>query len=837
MKKVTLFLILLISTSNLFSQDVLENGRLRFGDGTDNSLNSIGNLLQPFYHNGDLQRWFKLTYSDYPLDIEIGVGGDGTNNWNRNGTVSNNPTWSNQTFDLSQYNPSPNSTYDTYGEFTDGLGNSSFVPQNLNGSTSGYGIIKTTGDITINGQSFQVENTYNLPENDGFIEVTVKVTNTDTTPADNVRLWVGTRDDYVGDLDGPGKIKGNINDGVFEEISSSTEQSKAIKVISDQEVVLFYSNSDFAYTTFDSCCSFSNSTGKDPLDPNEPTSVTGTGYIQDGSYALFVRFNDLGPGESDELTWYYAAGTLSEIDDIVGAVADASGSISNISYTTADFIAQTDTPSTGYYIVVPQGSTVPTESQIIAGLDYSGVSVLNSDSAPLAANTPEEFTISGLESGSDYTLHFVTEFDDNGTTAYTAIDSIDFTTLANDTPVVSLIGDLSFCVGDSFSPIDFTVSDEFPETPLTVVATSSNAALIQDTDLTISNTGSDYQLTYVSVDGASGSTTITITATDSEGESATESFDITLNDVEINLPQSDYVIVVNEVITPIQPTEVSDGNTVFSITPALPAGLSLNTATGEITGTPTVAQGAIDYTLTVTTDTGCTDTLNFTLGTNSDPVIDPVSDITENCPNTDAVVNVTISDNETAADDLVLTASSSNTALLNVFDISATGATRTITMTPELDQTGTAAVTLTVEDEFGGTIQTTFDITFTDNDSPSVVTQNITVELGVEGTVMITADQIDNGSTDNCGVESLSLDITSFDCSNVGANAVTLTVTDVNGNTATEEATVTVEDNILPEALTQDITVELDVNGEATITADQVDNGSTDNCGVESLSL
>ena len=41
---------------------------------------------------------------------------------------------------------------------------------------------------------------------------------------------------------------------------------------------------------------------------------------------------------------------------------------------------------------------------------------------------------------------------------------------------------------------------------------------------------------------------------------------------------------------------------------------------------------------------------------------------------------------------------------------------------------------------------------------------------------------INNGSTDNCSIQSMSLDSTNFDCSEVGANTVTLYVTDVNNN-------------------------------------------------------
>ena len=76
------------------------------------------------------------------------------------------------------------------------------------------------------------------------------------------------------------------------------------------------------------------------------------------------------------------------------------------------------------------------------------------------------------------------------------------------------------------------------------------------------------------------------------------------------------------------------------------------------------------------------------------------------------------------------------------------------------------------------------------------------------------------------------LDREEFDCSNVGSNTVELTVTDVNGNSSTCTATVIVEENIPPSALCQDLTIYLDAQGEASITAQEVDAG-----GEEAASL
>ena len=150
---------------------------------------------------------------------------------------------------------------------------------------------------------------------------------------------------------------------------------------------------------------------------------------------------------------------------------------------------------------------------------------------------------------------------------------------------------------------------------------------------------------------------------------------------------------------------------------------------------------------------------------------------------------------------------------------------------------GANTVTLTVTDNNGNVSTATATVTVEDNVAPTVVTQNITVQLDASGAGSITTADIDNGSSDACGIQTMALDITSFGCANVGANTVTLTVTDNNGNSASATATVTVEDNVAPTAIAQNLTVELDASGAASITADEVDNGSSDACGIASLSL
>ncbi|TXB61395.1 HYR domain-containing protein, partial [Phaeodactylibacter luteus] len=119
-----------------------------------------------------------------------------------------------------------------------------------------------------------------------------------------------------------------------------------------------------------------------------------------------------------------------------------------------------------------------------------------------------------------------------------------------------------------------------------------------------------------------------------------------------------------------------------------------------------------------------------------------------------------------------------------------------------------------------------------DNVAPTAICQNAVVQLDADGMGSVTASDIDNGSTDACGIASLMLDVTAFGCAEVGMNTVTLTVTDENSNVSMCTATVTVEDNVAPTAICQNAVVQLDADGMGSITASDIDNGSTDACGI-----
>jgi gliding motility-associated-like protein len=105
---------------------------------------------------------------------------------------------------------------------------------------------------------------------------------------------------------------------------------------------------------------------------------------------------------------------------------------------------------------------------------------------------------------------------------------------------------------------------------------------------------------------------------------------------------------------------------------------------------------------------------------------------------------------------------------------------------------GTTVVTWTYDDGNGNTSTQTQNVIIDDVTLPTVVGQNITVSLDSFGEVSIDVSMIENGSTDNCGVDTFSIDIMDFNCSNEGVNNVVLTVTDVNGNVNSTTYQVTV---------------------------------------------
>lgn len=351
-----------------------DNGKLRIGTGSENSVNQNGMFQQPFYKSGST--YFKLTYSNYPLDIAIGVGGDGTNNWNLNGTiVTTNDDNYQDTY--SSARATPTSVDTDY---------SGFITVSTSGSgVIGYGTIIAKRNFTIGSNTLEVTNTYILGQNDSFIEIRTKVKNTHVSLAlSNLRTWVGTRDDWVGDSDGNIKERGDISTGSFALSANQATRSPALRIKSGSEGVLFYSTSEKAYASINSCCNFSNAYQQNPA-----TSVITTGGATDGSYAMFVRMNDLAASAEEEFKWFYAAGALADLSSVTSAVAAAGAPA-----------LPTGVPGDSQ---LELSWTAPTSADPIVGYRiYQSTDGSNFDAGTDQITTSLSKTISGLTNGTSY---------------------------------------------------------------------------------------------------------------------------------------------------------------------------------------------------------------------------------------------------------------------------------------------------------------------------------------------------------------------------------------------------------------------------------------------------
>jgi hypothetical protein len=230
--------------------------------------------------------------------------------------------------------------------------------------TTGYGKIVSSRTFTILGQQIVLQNTFSLGLNDSFVKITTQVTNNATTPVQNMLVWVGTRDDFVGVTDVNTKTRGNLIAGNFTPVTANNQSSRAIMITNTNEGVLFYSETPGVMTSYALCCSFSNVYNTYPL-----TLAPATPNPTDGSYAAVLPIGNVTVGGSSSIIWYYAAGAVTSLADVaqsvaVAQVADASPTSTPSETPTGSYTAPT-TPSnspTGTSTKTPTGTGTPTQT-------------------------------------------------------------------------------------------------------------------------------------------------------------------------------------------------------------------------------------------------------------------------------------------------------------------------------------------------------------------------------------------------------------------------------------------------------------------------------------------
>lgn len=263
---------------------------------------------------------------------------------------------------------------------------------------------------------------------------------------------------------------------------------------------------------------------------------------------------------------------------------------------------------------------------------------------------------------------------------------------------------------------------------LTVTASSSNPGLIPNPTVNYTSPNATGSIAFTPVSFASGSATIAVQVNDGGGSNnvVTRTFNVTVNSVN-QAPTlnalANVTINENAGLQTVNLSGISSGAsnevqtlvvTATSSNPGLIPNPAVSytspSATGAISFTP-VSNAGGSATLTVTVNDGAassnTVTRTFAVTVNRLPTITAITNQTIVVGATVSPIPFTIGDPETSASSLVVSATSTNQALLRNVDLAfaGTGANRTVSLTPMANQTGETEVTVTVSDGQGSATQ------------------------------------------------------------------------------------------------------------------------------------
>ncbi|MEA3522497.1 MAG: putative metal-binding motif-containing protein, partial [Campylobacterota bacterium] len=284
-------LLFIIFTFTLNAYEVFNNGFIAIGASPDDTNVSrhkdsvkagTGLLEQPWYEKDGT--WYKLTYRDYGLSFGIGIGNDAVDPKVYSGDTRDSTTDVNITTALA----------------------------------SGSGIVESSGTYTVSSKAMRVTNVYELAEGKSYLKITSTIKNISGDTVNELNAWTGVQDDYIAGSDRPMKEKGNIVDGNFTIIPDQTTQAKALKISSNEHAIIFYSTNNINMSVTDSG-QYSFTKAMERIPEESPVTSIGT----DTAYAMKVPIGTLENDESYTFTWFYAAGSIEDIADIIEDIAEA----------------------------------------------------------------------------------------------------------------------------------------------------------------------------------------------------------------------------------------------------------------------------------------------------------------------------------------------------------------------------------------------------------------------------------------------------------------------------------------------------------------------------------
>jgi uncharacterized repeat protein (TIGR01451 family) len=392
----------------------------------------------------------------------------------------------------------------------------------------------------------------------------------------------------------------------------------------------------------------------------------------------------------------------------------------------------------------------------------------------------------------------------------------------NDPPTISTVTNVS-TLEDTPVAIPFRVFDaDTAPFLLTVTGVSSNTTLVANTNITFDGNGTNRLVIIRPNAEQSGTTTIRLTVNDGVTNVST-TFGLTVipvNDRPTLDPIPDITLNQNAPQVNVGFTGVTSGATNENQTLIVTA-VSSNTAlisiqsvtySGGTNGSVRLRSGTGigPAVVAITVDdlgTNGTFTQTFTVfvkptSNTSSPTISDITDKTTLEDTPTPAIPFIITDTQTPAGGLILNGKSSNQALVLDTNIvfGGSGTNRTVTITPLTNQTGTAIITVSVQDSGFGVSSDTFVLTVNPvNDPPSISSfTNQTIGEGMSTPVIAFTVQDVETLAGNLAVTGSSSNKLLVPDSNItfggsGTNRA-LIVTPAPNRTGSSEITVTVSD-------------------------------------------